>query len=420
MINEPKPNALRPHDLEQEKLAPEPPVEGKRKVAIACQGGGIHAAFEVGVLSELLDDIQRNPDRFELIGLSGTSAGALCALMVWYGLAPKRIGGGSTRDAIQCLNNFWDTFAATTTSEKMINLFAYSAFIEEEQEIRALGVNAPVFSLNPGGAIMKGITRLLPLVRVRREYFDLDTLLAKSCPSFEEIDWQNLTTRLLVGSSEIVNGIETVFDSDLKMPHQGGKHTKPLQVTKRWRERLPLSLAGVAASGALPRFLESREIAQRCYWDGLYSQNPPIREFVAEMNLEHIPDEIWVVRINPQQCRQRPQSNAEIQDRQHQLMGNLSLNKELDFIAKVNLLLTVPQTRAAMAARYKHVTVRTIMMMEGTATKLLYSSKFNRSRWLIDQLRTEGHEVARDWLNRWPNVGTWPEDAAYWPQYRVY
>jgi hypothetical protein len=39
-------------------LAPEPHAEGKRKVAIACQGG--HAAFEVGVLSEILEDIQRN------------------------------------------------------------------------------------------------------------------------------------------------------------------------------------------------------------------------------------------------------------------------------------------------------------------------------------------------------------------------
>ena len=29
-----------------------------KRVAIACQGGGIHAAFEVGVLTEILKDIQ--------------------------------------------------------------------------------------------------------------------------------------------------------------------------------------------------------------------------------------------------------------------------------------------------------------------------------------------------------------------------
>ena len=31
-----------------------------------------------------------------------------------------------------------------------------------------------------------------------------------------------------------------------------------------------------------------------------------------------------------------PKSNADIQDRQNELMGNLSLNKELDFIMTVN------------------------------------------------------------------------------------
>jgi NTE family protein len=51
-------------------------VDVMPKVAIACQGGGTHAAFEVGVLTEILKDIQER-NRFELTGLSGTSAGAL-------------------------------------------------------------------------------------------------------------------------------------------------------------------------------------------------------------------------------------------------------------------------------------------------------------------------------------------------------
>ena len=59
------------------------------KVAVACQGGGMHAAFEVGVLTEILKDI-RDKNRFELVGLSGTSAGALCTLMIWYGEHPDR------------------------------------------------------------------------------------------------------------------------------------------------------------------------------------------------------------------------------------------------------------------------------------------------------------------------------------------
>jgi NTE family protein len=50
---------------------------GLPKVAVACQGGGMHAGFEIGVLTEILEDINERK-RFELVGVSGTSA-ALCA-----------------------------------------------------------------------------------------------------------------------------------------------------------------------------------------------------------------------------------------------------------------------------------------------------------------------------------------------------
>ena len=64
-----------------------------------------------------------------------------------------------------------------------------------------------------------------------------------------------------------------------------------------------------------------------------------------------------------------------------------------------------------LAEEYKPVTVRTIKMKEETAARLQTSSKFDRSRNFIDKLRSEGSEVARDWLNQWPNVGDYPEDA---------
>ncbi len=115
------------------------------------------------------------------------------------------------------------------------------------------------------------------------------------------------------------------------------------------------------------------------------------------------------------------QSNAENVDRENELTGNLSLNKELDFIVKVNALRTLPPAAgAALHGTYKEVTVRTIMMREETARTLRYSSKFNRSRDLMNQLRREGREVARSWLAQWPHVSSWPADAAYWPRPRFY
>src|SRR5215212_8673924 len=65
----------------------EEPLEeagNKKRVAIACQGGGSHTAFTAGVLKGLLRSglLQEH----EVVALSGTSGGAVCALLAWHNL----------------------------------------------------------------------------------------------------------------------------------------------------------------------------------------------------------------------------------------------------------------------------------------------------------------------------------------------
>jgi hypothetical protein len=69
----------------------------RRRVAIACQGGGSHTAFTAGVLKGLLGGDALSS--YEIVGLSGTSGGAVCALLAWYALLdddPAAAGGCST------------------------------------------------------------------------------------------------------------------------------------------------------------------------------------------------------------------------------------------------------------------------------------------------------------------------------------
>jgi NTE family protein len=385
------------------------------KVAIACQGGGMHAAFEVGVLTEILKDIHERK-RIELVGLSGTSAGALCALMVWYSLAPKNRKNGSVLDAVSHLDHFWEDFVAGTDAEALLNEFTYGALRMEELEI--FGVSpAGLASLNPYGAVYRAVAASLPSLGVRRQYFDLKDSLARACPEFDRIEWKDVRTRLLIGATEVVNGFETVFDSDVNKGVQEvntGMHHDDSDKAGYWRQRLPLSLSGVAASGTLPVFREAQHVeGAGHYWDGLYSQNPPVREFFKGVPKTEVPDELWILRINPQQWPETPRTNKDIQDRQNELTGNLSLNKELDFILTVNRWRT--SYKGEMEKQYKHVTVRTIKMVKKTADGLSYASKFNRSRGFMRELRQEGVEVARDWLDRWHknDVGEYPDDAAY-------
>lgn len=365
----------------------------------------MHAAFEVGVLLEILEYARQ--ERLELVGLSGTSAGALNGLMVWYGLAPKNGSPGSVAEAVSTLDDFWDDFVASTTASRLVNYLTYNSLRAQEAEV--LGINAPIaLGLNPRSTISRVVMACLPALGVPQQYFDLPLILARACPHFDAIDWARVKTQLLIGACEVVNGLDTVFDSHVN------KGTRPKEV-EHWRQRLPLTLASVAASGTLPIFRQAERIDGRYYWDGLYSQNPPVREFVTKANSrEEIPDEIWIVRINPQQWPELPETMADIQDRQNELMGNLSLQQELDFILAVNRW---HDQYKSFGKDYKHVTVRTIKMTERTADELRYSSKFNRSAGLMRQLRAEGREIARDWLGRWREgrVGRYPEDAAYRP-----
>jgi NTE family protein len=69
---------------------------GKR-INLALQGGGAHGAFTWGVLDQLLTD-----GRIVIDGISGTSAGALNAVMLADGLAR-----GGAQDARKHLADFW-------------------------------------------------------------------------------------------------------------------------------------------------------------------------------------------------------------------------------------------------------------------------------------------------------------------------
>src|SRR5215475_1658191 len=75
------------------------PPGSRKKINLALQGGGAHGAFTWGVLDYLLED-----GRLAIEGLSGTSAGALNAVICLDGLAR-----GGPHEARKRLADFWRT-----------------------------------------------------------------------------------------------------------------------------------------------------------------------------------------------------------------------------------------------------------------------------------------------------------------------
>ena len=66
----------------------------KNKIAIACQGGGSQTAFTAGVLKSLFQNDVHN--KKQIVSLSGTSGGAVCATLSWYSMLKAAKGDGKS------------------------------------------------------------------------------------------------------------------------------------------------------------------------------------------------------------------------------------------------------------------------------------------------------------------------------------
>jgi NTE family protein len=323
--------------------------EGKPNVAIACQGGGSHAAFTAGVLSRLLE-----PDfaeRYELVALSGTSGGAMCAALAWAGLL-----GGGTEDARRRLAGFWCDLEAKEPVDAAMNFWSvWFARLPVTLEMSP-------YLFEP---LAEMTLRALLETHLRLERLPVP---------------RPALPKLLVGATNIQSGERTVFDGRT------------------------LTYDDLVASAAVPLLFRAVKAGNALYWDGLFSTNPPVREFT---DLEDVPDEIWVVQINPQRRKEEPKNVRDIVDRRNELSGNLSLAQELYFIDRVNQLRS---RHGTLQAKYKHIVIRVVEL----ALELDSASKLDRNAQLIRELIEHGKERAAlffDDRSLWPRPDSLPAKA---------
>ncbi|WFU92041.1 patatin-like phospholipase family protein (plasmid) [Rhizobium sp. CC1099] len=301
------------------------------KIAIACQGGGSHAAFAAGVLSALLAPEFR--DRYQLIALSGTSGGAICAALVWSGL----IRGGAD-EARRRLIDFWRDLEVNDILDAVANFWAVSS--------ARLPVSAEVSPYLYSPIAEPRLRGLLT------RHLDLASL-----PSEPH---RRASPKLLIGATDIIHGLGVAFEGE------------------------SLTYDELIASAAVPPLFRAVQAHGTLFWDGLFSRNPPVREFT---DLPEPPDEIWVVQINPQQRKREPRAMPEIIDRRNELSANLALSQELFFITKINELLA---QHPSLRERYQPINIRVVELEDD----LDYPSKLDRSSPMIERLLRMGQERA--------------------------
>jgi NTE family protein len=152
-----------------------------------------------------------------------------------------------------------------------------------------------------------------------------------------------------------------------------------------------LSSYAILASAAEPHLFEAVEIDGRHYWDGLFSKNPPLSDFMDADDMVD-PDEIWLVKINPQERPEVPRSMEGIDNRRNELSGNLSMNAELRFIQRINGWIE----DGHLPDRYTHTEIRRIRFPK--SRKLDWRTKLDRDPKFLSQLVNDGEKQAGTFL----------------------
>jgi NTE family protein len=310
-----------------------------KRVAIACQGGGSHSAFSAGALKRLLAE-ERN--RYEIVALSGTSGGAICALLVWYALLRDDRG-----EAIRHLESFWESVSASSPTEQVMNDMLVEA-ARMQGKVATPMITPYLYPEWGREALEEALEGIV-------DFEEIGRLVTASSP------------KLLVGAVEVHSGEFEVF------------------------RNAEITAEKILASCALPMLFRAVRLGEdEVYWDGLFSQNPPIRDFMREFpDAATKPDEIWLIQISPQRREQEPQSISEILNRRGEMSGNLALHQEIDFVNEINGLLEyLPKEQ------YKHIEVRKIEMLR----ELDAASKMDRRPSFVGEMFTYGEEQAKEFL----------------------
>ncbi len=316
----------------------------ERRIAIACQGGGSHTAFTAGALKRILHEKEAlHAQGYRISALSGTSGGAICALLAWYGLLQD-----DWPDGIRRLDAFWADNAARQPWDLAMNQWVLGMAWWRDF------VTLP--ELSPYVCPPWAEDRLRAMLEAHVDFAKIPNLLRPDSPI------------LLVAAVSVLSGKVKVFT---------GKR---------------ITVDAMLASAAIPNLFRAACVKNLPYWDGLFSQNPPVRDLIDNVDPPSAkPDEIWVIQVNPLKRRSEPRRIGEILDRRNEMSGNLSLQQELYHIRKINQLV---RRGVIQNEKYKLVTVRTMALGED----LPVESKFDRSPDFIRRMMRIGDVEAGKFL----------------------
>jgi NTE family protein len=321
--------------------------KGGKRINLALQGGGAHGAFTWGVLDHLLED-----GRLTVEGISGTSAGAVNAVMLADGL--KR---GGPEEARKRLADFWraTSLGGDLPAVQRAVLNRLFSLVPSEGSPTFDWLNAWSRYLSPYDVNPLNINPLKDLIE---RFVDFEGLRADPRPIF-------------IAATNVQTGRLHIF------PHE------------------KISAEAVMASACLPAVFRAVEIDGVHYWDGGYLGNPVLYPFFRSTDSE----DVLIVQINPIVRRKLPTSTREIMSRVSEITLNSSLLAELRAIEFVNRLIDQGRVpRGTGKNEYRRINVHRIVL-EGLGERFASATKLRNDYESFQLLRKLGQRAARRFLD---------------------
>jgi NTE family protein len=382
----------RPGQAAAERAAPEAPAIGsrtsrsattpRRRIAIACQGGGSQTAFTAGVFKGLFEaGVQQD---FDIVSLSGTSGGSICATLAWYAM---RKGDARPWERLYA---FWQENMAKTVVERAFNKSLLQGLRMTDQGW------LPSYNTSPSSPFVQSALGAMAR-NMRPLYTDFRGLLEKHIDFAELAHWgpRDDGPVLVMGAVDTLSGRLAKFCSRLEA----------------------IRVEHILSSCAVPSIFPAVEFDGGAYWDGLFSDNPPVNELALAryVGADHVAQEIWVIKINPTAAAEVPTTPDQIGDRRNELIGNVSLFQQLDALATMNELYLQGAFRPQYAKRFdldgpiriprcfcddedRPYHIPFIEMSAELAATLDYESKLDRSQEHVERLLADGERQARVFL----------------------
>lgn len=326
-----------------------------KTINLALQGGGSHGAFTWGVLDRLLEE----EGRLHIEGISGTSGGALNAVMFVQGYAQ-----GGAQGARAALEKLWTRMGSVSVfSPGQRTIFDHMMGnwnIDASPGTMMLDMMGRMFApaqINP--------LNLNPLRDMLTDLINIESI--HNCAAF----------KLFIAATNVETGRVQVFERD------------------------HINLDVLMASSCLPFTFPAVKINGIPYWDGGYSSNPALAPLVHLCQSS----DIAIIQLIPLTRKGTPSTLSEIINRLDEISFNASLLSELRTIHLIEHLIDEGSLVPGKNTSYKRMNIHMIQD-EHAITHLGATSKLNTEMAFLLHLKNLGREAASNWLEKsWDSIG---------------